>query len=426
MRKYAALLVVTGLSLLPALPAAAATRSGHSRSTITPSPTAAAAAWLATQVQPGGFLASATTPTTPNLGLTAQGVLALAEAGVAKTQVDAMETYLAAHVDDYVVAGGADQPAPLAFLILDAVATGRDATTFGGTDLVSRLQATQQGGGLFGSQDPTYDGTFRQGLSLLALDAVGIDSASGAAWLTGQQCADGGWTAFRADTTVPCPAVDPDTFAGPDTNSTAVAAEALHALGATPSADPVAWLHSVRTSSGGFAYLGLSTLSADANSTGLVTQALQALTGSPDTAGLVALATFQAGCSADPLDRGGVAFQPDGSGDLFPDILATVQAIWGLSGQTLPVLDASISSSVPAVCAVVATTTTSTTVAAATTTSTTTAAAVTEGTTPTAGTAAELPRTGSDSDIEVLLGVVLLALGSGLVLAARRVRLDRV
>ena len=310
MRKYLALLAVAGLSLLPVVPAAAATSHAQARSTITPGASAAAAAWLAAQVKPDGFLALPATPTTANLGLTAQGLLSLAAAGVAKPKVDAMESYLAAHVDDYVVSGGADQPGPLAYLILDALATGSDATNFGGANLVTRLEATQQPSGLFGSQDATYDGAFRQGLSLLALHGVGVDSSSGATWLSDQQCADGGWTAYRADTSVPCPAADPVTFAGPDTNSSALAAEALHALGVTPAHDPVAWFTSVRSSGGGFAYLGDPTQAADANSTGLVTQALLALTGSPDTAGVSALEAFQAGCTADVADRGGLAFQP--------------------------------------------------------------------------------------------------------------------
>ena len=56
MRKYAALLVVAGLSLLPVLPAAASTGPDRADTAITPSPAAAAAGWLATQVKPGGYL----------------------------------------------------------------------------------------------------------------------------------------------------------------------------------------------------------------------------------------------------------------------------------------------------------------------------------------------------------------------------------
>ena len=44
---------------------------------------------------------------------------------------------------------------------------GRNPRTFGGTNLVARLEATVQPSGLFGVQDATFDGAFRQGLSLL-------------------------------------------------------------------------------------------------------------------------------------------------------------------------------------------------------------------------------------------------------------------
>ena len=51
-------------------------------------------------------------------------------------------------------------------------------TSFGGTNLVARLLATQRttgtDAGLFGAQDPTFDGAYRQGLALAAL-AVGRD-----------------------------------------------------------------------------------------------------------------------------------------------------------------------------------------------------------------------------------------------------------
>jgi LPXTG-motif cell wall-anchored protein len=427
MRKYLALLVVAGLSLLPVVPAAAATSHAQARSTITPSASAAAAAWLAAQVKPDGFLALPATPTTANLGLTAQGLLSLAAAGLAKPQVDAMETYLSAHVDDYVVLGGADQPGPLAYLILDALATGNDATNFGGADLVTRLEATQQPSGLFGSQDATYDGAFRQGLSLLALHGVGVDNPSGATWLSDQQCADGGWTAFRADTSVPCPAADPVTFAGPDTNSSALAAEALNALGVTPAHDPVAWFTSVRSTGGGFAYLGDPTQAADANSTGLVTQALLALNGSPDTAGIAALEAFQAGCTAAVADRGGLAFQPPSTGDLVPDEVATVQGLWGLSGQVFPLIEPTIAATTPAVCEATSTstTTTTTTPVSAATSTTVAVVPVAEGSGPAAGTAGELPRTGASTEPLLVVGFLLTAAGSGLVIGARRRRSAR-
>ncbi len=135
------------------------------------------AGWLAGQLTPGGYLLSATSPGQPDLVATANAVLALASAGLRAPASRAL-TYLEGHIDQYVVTGGADGPGQLSLLILDAHALGVDPTTFGGTDLVSRLLATERmsgtDAGLFGVQDPTFDGAYRQGLSLAALAAAGV------------------------------------------------------------------------------------------------------------------------------------------------------------------------------------------------------------------------------------------------------------
>ena len=98
--------------------------------------------------------------------------------------------------------------------------------------------------GLFGSQDPTYDGAFRQSLGLLAYVAADLTPPADAVdWLVGQQCTDGGFEAFRADTSQACAPSDPANYSGEDTNSTGMAAVALRALGKTAEADDaVAWL----------------------------------------------------------------------------------------------------------------------------------------------------------------------------------------
>ena len=48
---------------------------------------------------------------------------------------------------------------------------------------------------------------------------VGLLAINALSWLIHQQCADGLWVGNRTDTTVACPAADPNTFAGPDTKS---------------------------------------------------------------------------------------------------------------------------------------------------------------------------------------------------------------
>ncbi|MEX1209444.1 MAG: hypothetical protein WEA35_01075 [Candidatus Nanopelagicales bacterium] len=87
--------------------------------------------------------------------------------------------------------------------------------------------------GLFGQQDPTYNGVYRQSASVLGLAAIGVTAPRPAAtWLLRQQCADGSFTGYRLDPTQPCPAPDLVSFTGPDTNSTAMAVMALRALSA--------------------------------------------------------------------------------------------------------------------------------------------------------------------------------------------------
>lgn len=85
--------------------------------------------------------------------------------------------------------------------------------------------------GLFGSQDPTYDGVDRQATAILGLAAVGAKVPQiSIDWLLRQQCADGSFSAFRADTSVPCGAPDLVSYTGPNTNSTALAVMALNTL----------------------------------------------------------------------------------------------------------------------------------------------------------------------------------------------------
>ena len=89
------------------------------------------------------------------------------------------------NVDAYVTEDGADGPAQLGLLILDAHALGVDPTSFGGTNLVSRLLATEQtsgaDAGLFGTEDQVNDysaGVYQQGLALAALAGAGQTSGS--------------------------------------------------------------------------------------------------------------------------------------------------------------------------------------------------------------------------------------------------------
>ncbi len=185
--------------------------------------------------------------------------------------------------------------------------------------------------GLYGKNDPTYDGVWRQSFALLAQHTVGVKPAQQAVdWLVGQQCADGGFASFRADTAVAC---DAKTML--DTNATAVAVQALKALGGQDAVvkKGVDWLKSVQNADGGWAYVPGSP--SEASSTSVVISALAAAgekpaevkskTGKSAYEGLLA---FQLGCSAEPAaDRGAFGYQPTADGKLPANADATAAAV---------------------------------------------------------------------------------------------------
>lgn len=308
----------------------------------------AAANWLAGQIVPAGYIASTTVPGTANLDATANAVFALASAGVDPGQATSALTYLESHVNAYVTVSAADGPGQLALLMLDAHAMGVSPSAFGGNDLVARLVATQRtsgaDAGLFGAQDPSFDGAYRQGLALAALAAAGVSTGavvtSAEAWLTGQQCPNGGWTSYIS-TFNPCNG-KPAQYAGPDTNSTALAVqglEAQHALSPSAAKSALHFLTHGEDADGGWGYEPNSRKtpgSTDPDSTALVLQALLSLGASPSSAKLTkgttdpvaALLSFQITSGA---GTGALGF-PGISG---PNLLATYQAAPALAGVTV-------------------------------------------------------------------------------------------
>lgn len=319
----------------------------------TPTPTVAAstqaANWLAHQFDPASrLIPSVFVPGTSDVGGSAQSAASLQLAGWGDATATKAVAALEPLVDVFVMGtDGRDLPGSLARLILAAESVHTDPHHFGGYDLVARLEATQQhsgpDAGRFGAQPGTSDGAFVQGLALAALSTVtptpaSIDPGSATvaslpavSWLLAQQCADGSWM-YRADVTTVC-AFDPATYAGPDTNSTALAVMGLHAVGATPVIDPQTWLTAIRNADGGWSYDGSSFSPSDPDSTGLVMGALRALGTTPDAAAISALLSFQLGSSA-PADQRGAFFYPYGTPT--PNLVATNDALIGLSDGVWP------------------------------------------------------------------------------------------
>lgn len=188
--------------------------------------------------------------------------------------------------------------------------------------------------GLFGSSDPTYDGVYRQSLSLVALDAAGAKIPSPAVeWLKRQRCSNGSFTSYRADLSTRC--------GDKDSNATALAVIAFKRLGYGKLArGSIDWLLDQQTTSGGWEYT--AGWGPDSNSTGLVVQALIAMKVDPATvtrtgnSPLDYLTSLQLDCDNDPAaDRGALDYQSQDP--LLANDFATAQATAALAGKSLPV-----------------------------------------------------------------------------------------
>lgn len=357
---------------------------------------------------------------------TVSAVLALVGNGVGADATSLASTYLGGHVDSYVKdSKGRDKPGALAGLVLVAHATGTDPHAFGGTDLVARLQATEGAytepgassptPGLFGAQDPTYDGAYRQSAAMLALVAAGVTPDSAAVgWLAGQQCADGGWTPFRASGSAACAP------ANEDSNSTAMATMGLNAVHATAAKDPLAKLRAVQEPDGGFGFMAGS--GTDANSTALVVEALLARGVDPSSwvkpggTPWSALTHLQLTCSAPVAARGALDYQAEKT--LQPNENATAQAALALAGGFPPVAPRAQSTVEPTMSCPAAAPARPRTVTPAAATAPTAA----RPTTTVAGNTATLAVTGAPTGTLAAVGGALLVVGAALVRSGRRRR----
>lgn len=197
--------------------------------------------------------------------------------------------------------------------------------------------------GLFGQQDPTYDGVYRQSLSLIALDAAGARVPEPAVqWLLRQQCGNGRFPSYTDLTTDKCGIGDSD--------ATALATIALKHVGKRGAArDAMDWLLARQTRSGGWEFS--SGFGPNANTTGLVVQAMIAMKVDPATikskrTGPQFLRSLQLRCSSVADDRGAVDYQKQSP--LAANDFATAQVTQALAGSTLPVEPATTTTTLPA------------------------------------------------------------------------------
>jgi hypothetical protein len=284
------------------------------------------------------------------VGSTADAVVAMVAARRAPRQIDRALTYLARQVNKRNV----DGVGLTSKVVLAAVAGGRNPRRFGNSNLVRVLKRSETAEGRLGDGTPVFD----HALGLLALIAAGSDpSRNASTWLVTAQCRDGGWqfdrpAAASEDDHCVDPA-DPNDFFASDTNTTALAVQALEAADdvSAPAVDPFEFFSRIRDERfRGWGYSwGFETT--DSNSTSMVLQAYAAAGRDVPSGAGRALARLQYRLCG---SRGGVfAFtwieQEDGTvvkDD--PNLGATIAAVMGLLREPLPLFPARVTEPAPA------------------------------------------------------------------------------
>lgn len=274
--------------------------------------------WLISQqTSDGGFPGQ---EGTADPGMTIDALISLAaarQAGVdTGTSIDDAVAYLGSgEIALIYIQSGVGQAAKL---VLALAAARENVDDFAGVSPLAIVENSQDPEtGFYG--DTVYD----HALSLLALDAAGLDVPSSAIdAITETQTENGGW-GFDG-------ATDPTAA---DSNTTSIVIQALVAVEADAGqliADGFAYLKETLSDDGAAAFNDDPESVPDANSTALVAQALIAAGSNADPQ-LEALTEFQ--------NASGAFFytEEDTSDNLF----ATIQAIVPLAGAALPVIPAS-------------------------------------------------------------------------------------
>lgn len=209
-------------------------------------------------------------------------------------------------------------------LIVGLHAVGANHRQFGGVDLAARLASFDQGGGAYGNATS-------QAWSILALRVLGQPTDQAAAKLRAMQVTNGGWSSGFGPI--------------PDTNTTALALQALVAAGEPVSSRTIisatAFLREQQSRQGGFPYQTPD--APDTTSTGNVMLGLMAIRSDPDSLGWTTRLTETTAISVTartPVDwlltqqSASGAFLAFGSDSDF----ATLQIIPALLGKPLPIV----------------------------------------------------------------------------------------
>ncbi|WP_370941946.1 peptidase [Amycolatopsis sp. cg5] len=287
----------------------------------------AAAGWLARQLVDGThFEVDFGGQKFPDQGLTIDGILAFASAGVANTSGGNALNWLAQPgiLSGYIGDGTTESYAgATAKAALAAEVRGADPASFGGVDLPSRLRALATPSGRFSdhSQFGDYSNAFSQSLAIIALKRTpGGVPAAAVDFAAGTQCADGGFPlSFGAPTCVS------------DTDSTAMVTQALLATGRVAKAQQgLTWLIGKQQANGGISYgTGDPATAPNTNTTGLAGQAFKA--GGRLAAAVKArnfIVSVQVGCAGPIPDRGAIAYDASGFNPANA-VRATAQAVLG-------------------------------------------------------------------------------------------------
>ena len=340
-RRLAAAALAAAALTAPALLLAAPAATAAPATTTEPAP--AAAGYLARQLVGGTHYVFDFDGTTPDQGLTADGVFGMSAAKTSGTAIAAAAGWLAANSAGYIDAGnafGGPFPGSYAKLALVAEVTGADPHAFGGVDLLANLRALEcpatgraecaGTAGLFRNATPDggYPNVVTQSLAILALvrSPRPADRPSDAAVdvLVGQQCVDGGFPSLFPTGGAACVS---------DVDGTGFAAQALVAAGRTAATtSALDWLTSVRRPDGSFVGNGTP----NSNSTALAVQALAA-GGRDATASVAWLRSRQVGCAGPAAQRGAVTYA--GTFDATA-LRATAQAALGLAAVPLTTVTA--------------------------------------------------------------------------------------